>query len=614
VPRRLGIVLAAAVLLTLSTLTSLPALPALTAFAPIALAPADAQTVTSSASTPLCDSATARWQCLGETFAASPTGRDWSAADLQGLYDITDLTAATSTSPTVAVVEAYGYPDVAADLATYRSAMGLPACTEATGCLRVVNQDGTTSPLPATPSPKDDWTGETALDLDVVSAVCPSCRLLVVEADDDTSDGLFVADRTAASMTHWVSDSWGNPGSKSYDTAMDVTYLDNPDTILTVASGDDGYTSKPDYPSTSPYAVAVGGVAQEQGGTPTAWSGTGSSCADFVATPTVQQDLATDCSGRAAVDVSALAYSSRGIRVYDSMNGNDGWVDMYGTSASAPMVAAMYAAAGNFTDAWAPYTTADETPSLWTDVTSGSNSTRGVCSASVTLLCTAGVGWDGPTGVGMPTSPAAFAVSSATTKTEPLDVTRSTASGTVGKHLSRTVALPRSAEDTSGKSLALTSVDADVSAASDLPAGLSLTEDDGRLVLTGTPTRPGHGTAVVPITGATADGDPVSGGLRWPWVMRKGRFVATTKPVVVGTAAHGRAVRLRAPVLRADTGSGAVVRATLTVVWTLAGHSYRGTSLRLGAHTAGERLAVTVKATRAGYRTWTWRHIVGRVR
>ncbi len=64
---------------------------------------------------------------------------------------------------TVAVSIAFHGPHLADYLATYRAQFGLPPCTVASGCLRIVNQRGQASPLPHSGVPsgwalKRPWT------------------------------------------------------------------------------------------------------------------------------------------------------------------------------------------------------------------------------------------------------------------------------------------------------------------------------------------------------------------------------------------------------------------------------------------------------------------------
>ena len=125
--------------------------------------------------------------------AAVPQG--FGPADLQSAYNIPTTISGT---PTVAIVDAYGYSNLEADLATYRRPTVCRACTTANGCLKIVNQNGQTSPLPPNPPANDDWTLETALDVDMASAACPSCKILVVQAQDNAGDGLYLGQNAAA--------------------------------------------------------------------------------------------------------------------------------------------------------------------------------------------------------------------------------------------------------------------------------------------------------------------------------------------------------------------------------------------------------------------------------
>jgi hypothetical protein len=98
-----------------------------------------------------------------------------------------------------------------------------------------------------------------------------------------------------------------------------------------------------------------------------------------------------------------VADPNTGVAVYDSTayQGLSGWLQFGGTSASSPIIASAYAMGGNLSGYPAAYTWASK--SGLNDVTSGSN---GTCSKSV--WCTAGTGWDGPTGLGTPNGLSAF--------------------------------------------------------------------------------------------------------------------------------------------------------------------------------------------------------------
>src|ERR1041384_2794133 len=107
-----------------------------------------------------------------QPLASTPSG--YGPADLQSAYKLPSTTAGAG--QTVAIVDAFDDPTAESDLAQYRSAYGLPPCTTANGCFRKVNQTGGT----LYPAPSPDWGLEISLDLDMVSAICPNCHILLV--------------------------------------------------------------------------------------------------------------------------------------------------------------------------------------------------------------------------------------------------------------------------------------------------------------------------------------------------------------------------------------------------------------------------------------------------
>jgi len=304
---------------------------------------------------------------------------------------------------TVAIVDAYDAVNAEADLATYRSHFGLPACTTANGCFRKVNEHGGATP----PAADAGWAQEISLDVDMVSALCPKCHILLVEASTASIGDLGTAVNEAVALgANVVSNSYGS-GEWSAETSADAAYYDHPGVAIVASSGDNGFGVS--YPAASPDVVAVGGTSLVQAtntgsrnATETVWSGAGSGCSLYEAKPAWQTD--TGCSKRSVADVSAEADPYTGVWVYDSADtGNAGWDVFGGTSVAAPIVSAMYALAGNAasTDQPGSYPYAD-TAAL-NDVTSGSN---GSCGGS--YLCTAAVGYDGPTGLGTPNTAAAL--------------------------------------------------------------------------------------------------------------------------------------------------------------------------------------------------------------
>jgi hypothetical protein len=315
----------------------------------------------------------------------------WSPADLKSAYSIpTTLGAGT----TVAIVDAYDDPSAEADLGVYRAQFGLPACTTANGCFRKVSQTGSTTALPRADA---GWAGEIALDIQMVSAACPLCNILLVEAATSSTTNLGVAENYAASQpgVKAISNSWGGPES-SADASANAAYLNHPGIAITASTGDDGYGTS--WPATAASVIAVGGThlvksSTARGWTETVWSGAGSGCSAYVAKPVYQHD--TGCAKRSIADVSAIADPNTGVAVYDSY-GSGGWAVYGGTSVSSPLVATMYALANNPVPS-ASYAYLAANAAGLNDVTSGQNN-----SSCTSYLCRGTVGYDGPTGMGTP--------------------------------------------------------------------------------------------------------------------------------------------------------------------------------------------------------------------
>lgn len=329
--------------------------------------------------------------------ASGPAG--YHPADLQSAYSLPSATAGGG--QTVAIVDAYDDPNAASDLIGYRSQFGLPACTTANGCFRKVNQSGGTK----FPRANGGWAQEISLDLDMVSAICPNCHILLVEASSSSLSNLGAAVNEAAVLgANEISNSYGGRESSS-DTSYDSSYFNHPGIAITVSSGDNGYGVE--YPAASRYVTAVGGTSltrasNTRGWSETAWSGAGSGCSAFDPKPSWQTDAG--CSNRSVADVAAVADPNTGVSVYDSYSyqGQSGWLVFGGTSVASPITASVYALAGNAANVTYGSYPYSHTSSL-NDVTSGSNGSCGTY-----LLCNAQAGYDGPTGLGTPNGTGAF--------------------------------------------------------------------------------------------------------------------------------------------------------------------------------------------------------------
>jgi subtilase family serine protease len=328
--------------------------------------------------------------------SGSPIG--YGPSDLQSAYSLPS--SSRGIGQTVAVVDGYDDPNAEHDLGIYRAQFGLSACTTANGCFRKVDQSGGED----YPEPDGGWGQEISLDIDMVSAVCPNCHILLVEATTTSMANLGAAEDTAVRLgADAISNSYGGPDASDRSYGR---YFHHSGVAITASAGDNGYGVS--FPASSKWVTAVGGTtlsrsSAARGFTETAWSGSGSGCSEDNVT-TWQTQRQTGCPDRAVSDVSAVADPVTGVAVYDSddYQNTSGWLTFGGTSASSPIIAAVYALAGNTADI-------DDGSYVWAhhaglrDVTSGTNG-----SCATTQWCNAQRGWDGPTGWGTPDGVAAF--------------------------------------------------------------------------------------------------------------------------------------------------------------------------------------------------------------
>jgi subtilase family serine protease len=332
--------------------------------------------------------------------STTPAAGAKTPAQLKDAYKLTGL---TSGGKTVAIVDAYGYTSLAADLATYRSYFGLPACTTASGCLKIVDQDGGTN----LPRMDVGWAGEQALDVDAVSAICPDCKIVVVQAKSASFANLGAAVDTAAKLAGVVAISNSYGGGDAADTTYG-TYYNHPGIAITASTGDNGYKGG-SYPASSSYVTAVGGTTlvaanTTRGWNETVWSGAGSGCSSYNAALAAAAGFDTGCAKRAMADVSAAADPSNGGMAvyYPTSRSTSTWAQVGGTSESAPIIASVYALGSNSLAGYSNALPYAHTANLF-DVTSGSNG-----SCPTTQWCNARTGWDGPTGLGTPNGAGAF--------------------------------------------------------------------------------------------------------------------------------------------------------------------------------------------------------------
>jgi subtilase family serine protease len=320
----------------------------------------------------------------------------YGPADLQTAYSLTPYSAANGGGTTVAIVDAFDNPNAASDLAVYRNYYGLPPCSPSSGCFTKVQFGKRIN---------KGWVEEESLDVDMVSAICPNCNILLVEAATNSIRNLEAAEKYATAHASYVSNSWGAPeiynGQQNFPNGLPQVF-DVPGVAITASTGDSSYNDPALYPAIFPTVIGVGGTSlgSVNPRAETAWSGAGSGCSQIFAQPNFQQGLSTGCTNRAEADAAADADPYSGVAVYDSYKNKFGWWIFGGTSVASPIVASVFALAGNTATNNPAYLYANA--ANLNDITSGAN---GNCGAP---LCVAGAGWDGPTGLGTPNGIAAF--------------------------------------------------------------------------------------------------------------------------------------------------------------------------------------------------------------
>ena len=319
----------------------------------------------------------------------------WGPHDLQAAYNLPS--SSKGSGQIVAIVDAGDNPNVAADLATYRSYFGLPPAN-----FTKYNQEGQQGNYPEKCT-RSGFCIEIDLDVEMVSAACPNCTIYLIEANTNSSRNLADAEKEAESLgAHIISNSWTWEGAGRFFEPD----FDAPGVVYVAAAGDSTYGSY--WPAKFDDVVSVGGTMLAKHGRKykeIVWPLTGGGCASGIAKPSWQHD--PGCTSRTQNDVAAVAWD---MAEYDSYN-NSGWMTVGGTSVATPLIASVYALAGNATsqqggkELWT--LTNQQREKYLHYISEGSD---GNCGGS--YLCTAGTGqygtYSGPAGWGTPNGVGAF--------------------------------------------------------------------------------------------------------------------------------------------------------------------------------------------------------------
>lgn len=338
------------------------------------------------------------------------TGTTFGAPALRKAYGINALGVR---SKVIAIVDAEHSGSAYADLVAYRQMYGIqdisncgtdgqPLAALPTGkdtCFVQLDQDGNVDQSPNTTDA--GWAQEIALDIEMASAICPHCSILLVEARSSSFADLNAAVATAATFkgVTAISNSYGGPDvNESKQPAYAAAAAQG--IAVVASSGDNGYGVS--APASFSSVIGVGGTAlytspamhwdQEN-----AWINGGSGCS-MLNPPALWQDPnVTNCQGKSVVDVAAVADPATGVAV--TVEGQ--WYSFGGTSAAAPIIASLFGMKNNYGSSAGAYLWANR--GALHDVANGAN---GRCQTKI--YCTAGSGYDGPTGWGTPAGSGAF--------------------------------------------------------------------------------------------------------------------------------------------------------------------------------------------------------------
>ena len=319
---------------------------------------------------------------------------------------------------------------MARDLDIYREMFNLPACTTGNGCFNIVKAGGsenavddgqevieTTSHLGTSRTAgllyNINFAAEQAQMLQGISATCPECRIALVISK--SSYGLHIASafRLAQSLRpDFIVTRINQPTNPDRTTAP----IEDPrlylGALVLAGSGVLGYTSTRRFPGRLPTVASVGATEIDGAGRVIASPSTDSFCNRSFRKPMWQAKADTGCNGRAGTDLVAPGATTNGMAVFISGGLYDGrgWYHLNHSPQAVAIVGGLLARHGLGRTVRAP---ADlyRHPEWFTDIVAGSNdcaaastcsTSRTACPETARRLCTAGEGWDGPTGLGEP--------------------------------------------------------------------------------------------------------------------------------------------------------------------------------------------------------------------
>jgi subtilase family serine protease len=276
---------------------------------------------------------------------------------------------------TIVVVDSFGSPTIARDLAAFDTAFGL----RAPASLRVIQPAGRVPRYRPT-SGRTGWASETTLDVEWAHAMAPAASIVLVETPTAENEGrtgfpqIVTAEKYALRhhLGQVISQSFGATeetfSSPAQLKALRGAYqlADRDRVTVLAASGDNGASGETydmkslydrrvvEWPASDPLVTAVGGTqlhlsrAGQRLRPDAAWSDGGGGRSAVFARPAYQDGVRGLAGGaRAIPDISMDASCSSSVAIYASYPGagSSHWQTICGTSLATPLFAGVVAMA-----------------------------------------------------------------------------------------------------------------------------------------------------------------------------------------------------------------------------------------------------------------------------
>jgi subtilase family serine protease len=319
-------------------------------------------------------------------------------AQIAAAYDLGPLRRAgiTGAGQTIVIVDSFGSPTIASDLAHFDAYFKLPAPPS----LRVIQPTGPVPPFQPSNSNRVGWAQETTLDVEWAHVIAPGASIVLVETPTSENEGTTGFPQIVTAEEYALRHKLGQVISQSF-AATEQTFpsqasllalrgaylLAARDQVTVVsASGDNGATSDEynmkdlytgravSWPATDPLVTAVGGTQLDLRADGTrrspdvAWPDSGGGKSLVFGRPSYQNGVrAVTGSARGVPDVAMDASCASSVAIYGSFySGPAHWNPICGTSLAAPLFAGVVALADDYAGHGKPHSLGLINPAIYT--------------------------------------------------------------------------------------------------------------------------------------------------------------------------------------------------------------------------------------------------------